>query len=93
MTHAHTHKKKPLDLRRYPAIPEPQPTIESLVQCIQALKEAVETLTGQRKHDQLGASAVTWDDLRLRDIEVTTLETSQLAGRAGSLIGKPTSET
>jgi hypothetical protein len=33
---------------RYPSIPEPQPDVENLLATVQALKETIEVLTGQR---------------------------------------------
>jgi len=55
---------KPSDHRhRFPAIPEPQPTVESLVQVCNALKEAVELITDQRKRGGEAMSSPTWGDL------------------------------
>lgn len=34
----------------YPAIPEPQPTLDALAETVRALKIAVELLTAQRGH-------------------------------------------
>lgn len=45
-----------------PAIPQPYATVPSLVATAEALKEAVETLNGQREKTKINA-AVTWDDL------------------------------
>lgn len=47
--------------QRYPAIPEPVPTLEDLYNTVMALKQAVEILTGQRL--PINNAAVTWDDL------------------------------
>lgn len=47
--------------RRYPGIPEPTTDVESLRQTVNALREAVQTLTGQNTRGQ--HSAVTWQDL------------------------------
>lgn len=80
-------KSKVRSPKRFPAIPEPQPTISSIVQTTNALKEAVELLTGQRASNLHGVSAVIWDDLLLRGVESTSLESARLAGEAGSLIG------
>ena len=48
---------------KFPAIPEPQPTIESLVQVVNALKEIVEMITDQRQRGREMAASPTWGDL------------------------------
>lgn len=78
---------KPLDLKRFPAIPEPQPDIKSIMQATSALKEAVELLTGQRSRSSKSRAAVTWEDLEYRGIEISSFESSKLAGHAGTIIG------
>ena len=88
MTHTAAHViRKQERHSRFPAIPEPSPTIESLVTTVIALKEAVELLTGQRRRDADGTAAVTWDELRRRGIEFTTVDSAKLAGSAGSISG------
>jgi len=49
--------------RKFPPIPEPKPTLESLVQVCNALKEAVELLTSQRTRGQEHMAVPTWGDL------------------------------
>jgi hypothetical protein len=49
--------------RKLPAIPDPQPTLASLVLVTTALKEAVELLTNQRMHGQESVAAPTWAEL------------------------------
>ena len=61
MTHVVGHI--PERHRRFPAIPDPQPTVESLVQVCNALKEAVELITDQRRRGQELVSSPTWGDL------------------------------
>jgi len=48
---------------RFPAIPEPQPSLESLVQVCNALKEAIELLSGQRQRGREMNAFPTWGDL------------------------------
>jgi hypothetical protein len=56
--------------KKFPAIPEPVPTLEDLYNTVVALKQAVETLTRQKN---VRDSAVTWDDLlNVRPIPVVT---------------------
>jgi hypothetical protein len=57
-------------MAKYPSIPDPIATPESLRQSVTQLKEAVEILTRQRK--PITAGAVTWQDLL--DLELITLE-------------------
>jgi len=63
MTHTPTHLAKPIRHNRFPAIPEPQPNVESLMQVCMALKEAVEVLTNQRVRGQGLTAAPTWGEL------------------------------
>ena len=77
----------PVRHSRYPAIPDPQPTTVSLVIVSNALKEAVELLTGQRKRGNQDVAAVTWGELTRRGIDHTTIDSAQLAGTAGSIAG------
>lgn len=79
--------RAPLDLRRFPPIPEPQASTESLIIVSRALKEAVELLTGQRARGNMGVAAVTWDDLKFRGIELTSVASAKLAGSAGGITG------
>lgn len=46
--------------KRFPAIPDPGSSVESLREAVVALKQIVEALARQRDP---GGSAVTWDDL------------------------------
>jgi hypothetical protein len=48
---------------KFPAIPEPQANVESLVQVCTALKEAVELLTNQRARGQELTAVSTWNEL------------------------------
>jgi hypothetical protein len=48
---------------KFAAIPAPQPTLESLVQVCNALKEAVEVLTNQRVRGQGLTAVPTWSEL------------------------------
>jgi len=61
MTHVPQHT--PQRHNRFPAIPDPQPTVESLVQVCNALKEAVELLTNQRKRGQGLTASPSWGEL------------------------------
>lgn len=79
--------RAPLDLRRFPPIPEPQASTESLIIVSRALKEAVELLTGQRARGNMGVAAVTWDDLKFRGMELTSVASAKLAGSAGGITG------
>ena len=49
--------------RKYPAIPQPTMTVESLQASVLALKELVEILARQRVQGVILDSAVTWRDL------------------------------
>jgi len=49
--------------RKFPAIPEPRPTVESMHDTVMALKEAVEIMTRQRGGADPVTSMVTWGDL------------------------------
>jgi hypothetical protein len=54
--------------RKAPSIPDPQPTLASLVQVTTALKEAVERLTNQRARGNANDSVPTWEELVLLGI-------------------------
>ena len=72
MTHMPTHV--PQRHSRFPAIPDPQPTVESLVQVCNALKEAVEVLTNQRKRGQGLTAAPSWGEL----VDMGVVESDQV---------------
>lgn len=55
--------KAPARHHRFASIPEPLPTLESLVQVCNALKEAVEVLTNQRARGQGLTASPTWNEL------------------------------
>jgi len=55
--------KAPARHNKFTAIPEPKPTIESLVQVCNALKEAVEIITNQRSRGQGRTASPTWGEL------------------------------
>jgi len=48
--------------KRLPGIPDPSRTTEGMFETVVTMKQAVETLAGQRRGSR-GESAVTWNDL------------------------------
>lgn len=48
--------------KRLPGIPEPSRSAEGMFETVITMKQAVETLAGQRQGSR-GESAVTWNDL------------------------------
>lgn len=59
----------------YGSVPEPQPTLGSLHQCVLALKQGFEILTRQRRPADAGA--VTWADL----VDLGLIDPSQVPKR------------
>jgi len=55
--------KAPARHHKFASIPDPKPTLDSLVQVCTALKEAVEVLTNQRTRGQGLTSVPTWNEL------------------------------
>ncbi len=47
---------------KFPGIPDPTMEPEGMLQTVQALKQATETILGQRRGSRV-TSAVTWQDL------------------------------
>ena len=48
--------------KRIPGIPEPARSVDGMFETVVTMKQAVETLAGQRRQSR-GESAVTWNDL------------------------------
>lgn len=48
--------------KKFPGIPDPSRSADGMFETVVTMKQAVETLAGQRRGSR-GQSAVTWDDL------------------------------
>lgn len=48
--------------KRLPGIPDPARSVDGMFETVTTMKQAVETLAGQRRGSR-GESAVTWQDL------------------------------
>jgi len=48
--------------KRLPGIPDPSRSVDGIFETVTTMKQAVETLAGQRRGSR-GESAVTWNDL------------------------------
>jgi hypothetical protein len=60
-------------LAKFPGIPEPTQDPEAMMATVQALKQATETILGQRRGSRV-TSAVTWQDL----VDLGLIEVEQI---------------